>query len=98
MGSGMTPLAPEIGCPPASNMSEKLTAKRAPFGQSEVEFVMCASCVAPRAAALASAETGGANAAPDARICRREIRAVFVCIFESLVGRTMGLMVVAALS
>ncbi len=29
----MTPLAPEIGCPPPSNMSERLTAKRAPFGQ-----------------------------------------------------------------
>jgi hypothetical protein len=27
---------PEIGCPPPSNMSERLTAKRAPFGQNDV--------------------------------------------------------------
>ena len=33
IGSGMTPPAPEIGCPPPSNMSERLTANRAPFGQ-----------------------------------------------------------------
>jgi hypothetical protein len=30
----MTPPAPEIGWPPASNMSEKLTARRALFGQN----------------------------------------------------------------
>src|SRR5258707_12534481 len=29
----MTPPAPEIGCPPPSNMRERLTAKRARFGQ-----------------------------------------------------------------
>src|SRR5258708_5291274 len=29
----MTPPAPEIGCPPPSNISERLTAGRAPFGQ-----------------------------------------------------------------
>jgi hypothetical protein len=28
--------APEIGCPPPSNMSDMLTAKRAPFGQKLV--------------------------------------------------------------
>src|SRR3984893_10604887 len=33
IGSGMTPPAPEIGCPPPSNMRERLTANRAPFGQ-----------------------------------------------------------------
>jgi len=33
MGSGIAPLAPEIGLAAASNMSEKLTANRAPFGQ-----------------------------------------------------------------
>ena len=31
---GMTPPAPEIGCPPPSNMSERLTANRAPLGQN----------------------------------------------------------------
>src|SRR5260370_17809237 len=36
MGSGITPPAPEIGWPPPSNMSDKLTAKRAPFGQKPV--------------------------------------------------------------
>jgi hypothetical protein len=30
----MTPPAPEIGCPPPSNISERLTANRAPFGQN----------------------------------------------------------------
>jgi hypothetical protein len=33
IGSGMTPPAAEMGWPPASNMSEKLTARRAAFGQ-----------------------------------------------------------------
>src|SRR5258708_33442816 len=32
MASGITPPAPEIGWPPPSNISEKLTARRAPFG------------------------------------------------------------------
>src|SRR5882672_10880267 len=43
IGSGITPLAPEMGCPPASNMREKLTAKRAPSGQVEVALGMRAS-------------------------------------------------------
>jgi hypothetical protein len=38
MGSGITPPAPEIGWPPPSNMSEKLTASRAPFGQKPAGF------------------------------------------------------------
>src|SRR6266849_4680724 len=36
MGSGIAPLAPEIGCPPPSNMREILTASRAPFGQKPI--------------------------------------------------------------
>src|SRR5580704_4429477 len=33
IGSGITPPAPEIGWPPPSNIKDKLTASRAPFGQ-----------------------------------------------------------------
>src|SRR6266436_2925115 len=69
MGSGMTPPAPEIGWPPASNIREKLTARRAPFGQNAVEDVIDDSPVG-----LAETEDGIASAAPLARTARREIR------------------------
>jgi hypothetical protein len=35
IGSSKKPGAPEMGCPPPSNMSEKLMARRAPLGQKE---------------------------------------------------------------
>src|SRR5437879_13492508 len=41
IGSGMTPPAPEIGWPPASNIREKLTARRALFGQNEIGRASC---------------------------------------------------------
>jgi hypothetical protein len=40
----MTPPAPEIGWPPASNMSEKLTARRALLGQKGSVAAMVISC------------------------------------------------------
>src|SRR5437879_5966523 len=47
MGSGITPPAPEIGWPPPSNIRERLTANRAPFGQKPVaRSDFCASGVA----------------------------------------------------
>src|SRR5260370_38467325 len=53
IASGITPPAPEIGWPPPSNMSERLTANRAPFGQkapalrSDTLIVGVASLAAP---------------------------------------------------
>jgi len=46
IGSGMTPPAPDICWPPPSNMSERLTASRAPLGQNvdlviENSFSVC---------------------------------------------------------
>src|SRR6266853_1975282 len=70
IGSGITPPAPEIGCPPASNINEKLTAKRAPFGHTAsgiwISFVGRGSAVWEMAA------PGKVNAAAPARINRRE--------------------------
>jgi hypothetical protein len=37
IGSGITPPAPEMGCPPPSNIKERLTASRAPLGQNPPE-------------------------------------------------------------
>src|SRR5882762_6217994 len=70
MGSGITPPAPEIGCPPASNINEKLTAKRARFGHTAsgiwISFVGLGLAVREMAA------PGRVSAAAPARINRRE--------------------------
>jgi hypothetical protein len=54
-------------------MSEKLTAKRAPFGQNEDEFGTPASFIELELAAPAETVVGTVNAAPAIRIPRREI-------------------------
>jgi hypothetical protein len=39
--------APEVGCPPASNISEKLTASRASLGQNKLWDVIIAPLPVP---------------------------------------------------
>jgi hypothetical protein len=65
MGSGITPPAPEIGWPPPSNISDRLAATRAPFGQkplvarfgsSAVRFVAGAAFDKPRPLAATAAD------------------------------------------
>src|SRR5258708_26863755 len=70
----MTPPAPEMGCPPASNMSEQLTARRAPLGHNEVEAAIPVSFFGLELAASARVTTGIANAVPPIRTSRRETR------------------------
>jgi hypothetical protein len=54
-------------------MSEKLTAKRAPFGQNEAEFGIPASFIELEPAAPAEIAVGTVNAPPAIKIPRREI-------------------------
>src|SRR5882672_10235037 len=72
IGSGITPPAPEIGCPPASNIKETLTAKRAPFGQNDNASDIGISFVWLRLAVWEMAAPGRVNAAAPARINRRD--------------------------
>src|SRR5215470_16545514 len=76
IGSGITPGAPEIGCPPPSYISDRLIARRAPFGQNEALPVMIASLLgglrglegeAGRLAALEQGETIGEAERPEGR-------------------------------
>src|SRR5882724_5329122 len=72
IGSGITPPAPEIGCPPASNINEKLTAKRAPFGQNGNASDIRISCAGLAYAIRDIAAPDIVEAAAPTRIDRRE--------------------------
>ena len=80
----MTPPGPEIGCPPPSNIREKLTARRALLGQKGAVPVMFASC--------ALTEDGREDAAAVARLLPISVRRVMSqCAFVTNFGPALRL-------